>query len=112
MRNFTEKFVPEMNTQNLKPFKKGQSGNKEGRPPVLDIREHLKKRLSETTQNGKNTSLDMIIDHLILIALGGNVRAIELILNYAYGKPKESGSSDLEISTVILPLPVGENFED
>ena len=100
------------NTQNLKPFRKGQSGNPDGRPPVLDIREHLKKRLSETTQDGKNTNLDILIDNLILIALSGNVRAIELILNYAYGKPKENGGNEVDVCRVFMPLPVGENFED
>jgi hypothetical protein len=100
-----------MNTQNLKPFKKGQSGNPSGRTPVLDIREHLKKRLAETTQDGKNTNLDIVIDNLIITALSGNVRAIELIFNYAYGKPKENGGNDLEICTVIMPKLVGD-FED
>lgn len=93
------------NTTNLKPFKKGQSGNPSGRTPVSDIREHLKKRLSETKQDTTVTFLDSIIDRLILTAQRGNVRATELILHYTYGKPKEFGGENTEGITVTISGP-------
>jgi hypothetical protein len=98
------------NTNNLKPFKKGQSGNPSGRTPVSDIRQHLKNRLSETTQDTTVTFLDSIIDRLILTAQRGNVRATELILHYAYGKPKEFGGENTEGITVTIsgPTPPGD----
>jgi hypothetical protein len=98
------------NTNNLKPFKKGQSGNPSGRTPVSDIRQHLKNRLSETTQDTTVTFLDSIIDRLILTAQRGNVRATELILHYTYGKPKDFDYENTEGITVTIsgPTPLGD----
>jgi hypothetical protein len=93
------------NIKNLKPFKKGQSGNPSGRTPVSDIRQHLKNRLSETTQDTTVTFLDSIIDRLILTAQRGNVRATELILHYTYGKPKEFDYENTEGITVTISGP-------
>lgn len=90
------------NTNNLKPFKKGQSGNPSGRTPVTDIRQHLKNRLSQTKQDTTVTFLDSIIDRLILTALRGNVRATELILHYTYGKPKEFDHENTDGVTVRI----------
>lgn len=65
-------------------FKKGQSGNLNGRPkklPELDV------LLSEiiTDESAKG-----ILNAIIARAMKGDIKAAELILNRAYGKPKEN----------------------
>jgi hypothetical protein len=79
------------NNQNLKPFKKGQSGNPDGRPPIVkDLKEFLQKRISDPAlQDPEIINLEAIANKLVQLALKGNLKAIELIFNYAYGKPKE-----------------------
>lgn len=74
------------NPQNIEKhkFKKGQSGNLNGRPkklPELDIL--LSDVINDDTAKG-------ILNAMIAKARKGDVRAAELILNRAYGKPKEN----------------------
>jgi hypothetical protein len=75
------------NAQNLKPFKKGQSGNLNGRPrklPELDI------LLTDILADEKNgmTVAAAILKEWVKLALKGNLKAGEMLLNRAYGQPK------------------------
>lgn len=77
------------NEKNLKPFKKGQSGNAGGRPKWKQITEILK---SEKNQE----KLEMMIDKVFAMALKGNMRAVEYISDRLEGKVSqrvEVGSS-------------------
>jgi hypothetical protein len=71
-----------MNEKNLKPWRKGQSGNPAGRPRVgLAIAEQARTEIARRDLVGK----------LGAIAAGKSsqqVKAIELLLAYAYGRPK------------------------
>jgi hypothetical protein len=98
------------NPKNLKPFKKGESGNPEGRPPIVkELKSFLQEKLSEPDpQQAGKSNLEAISGKLFLMAQKGNLKAIELIFNYAYGKPKESGNEGSELCTVLMPKPVDE----
>lgn len=86
--------------QNLKPFVKGQSGNVKGRPPVSDIRSMIRDVISEPC-NGSKTKLEAIVNNLVKLSLQGNVRAVEVLFSYAYGKPKDNNETPLV--SVIMP---------
>jgi len=96
--------------KDAKPFKKGQSGNPKGRPKKIpELRELLANVLGDE-KDGK-TAVEAILMALRNKAIKGDVRAAELLLDRAYGKPK----SELELSgivgTVILPKPISEDLE-
>ena len=98
------------NPKNLKPFKKGQSGNPEGRPPIVkEFREFLQERLSEPDpQKPGKTNLEALAEKLFQMGQNGNLKAIELAFNYAYGKPKENENQRSDLTRVIMPKPVEE----
>lgn len=75
--------------ENLTPFKKGQSGNPNGRPKKLP---ELDKLLSDIPES----DYESLISKLFAMAKKGNVRAAEVILDRAYGKAKET----MEISGI------------
>jgi hypothetical protein len=91
------------NIKNLKPYQKGTSGNPAGRPPVDDIRKSIRNTFAEPHKCTENT-LQAIIHQMVKLALKGNVRATELLLSYAYGKPKGE-TPELPEWTVIMPKP-------
>ena len=70
-------------------FKKGQSGNPNGRPRVLpELKEILSKDLSEES-NGYS-KLEVIIKQLNTKAARGDLRAIQEVLDRFYGKPNQA----------------------
>jgi len=73
---------------NLKPWKKGQSGNPKGRPKLPDIREALAKVLAE--EKDGVTALEATLAALRAKATKGDVRAAEALLDRAFGKAKQS----------------------
>ena len=87
------------NPQNLKPFKKGQSGNPKGRPKgVLNSATRLK-RILELTNKKKNKGTGEMEDFtvseqmdmaLISKALVGDVTAYREIMDRLEGKAKQS----------------------
>jgi hypothetical protein len=70
-------------------FKKGQSGNPNGRPRKLP---ELDKLLAEVLGEEKDgiTAGEAILKAIRAKAAKGDVRAAELLLDRAYGKPKQS----------------------
>jgi hypothetical protein len=94
------------NEKNLKPFKKGQSGNPAGRPPKLP---HLDKLLDEVLGEEKDgvTAAKAILAALRAKAAKGDVRAAEILLDRAYGKAKQqidhtSNGNEIGIKTIII----------
>jgi hypothetical protein len=70
--------------------KKGEVRNPRGRPSNGDcLTSLLKAYLKKKHINGV-TNKDMIAQALIDAAVRGNLKAIEMVLNYTDGKPKES----------------------
>jgi hypothetical protein len=74
--------------KNLKPFKKGQSGNPNGRPKMPDLSEAISKVLADE-KDGK-TALDAVLMALRNKAVKGDVRAAQELLDRAFGKSKQS----------------------
>ena len=76
------------NRENLKPFKKGQSGNPKGRKPKLPELDILMADILGEEKNGKTTA-QAILAALVRKAKRGDIRAAEVLLNRGYGLPKQ-----------------------
>jgi hypothetical protein len=74
---------------NSKPFKKGQSGNPNGRPKKLP---ELDKLLADVLGEEKDgvTAAEAILKALRAKAAKGDIRAAEVLLDRGYGKAKQS----------------------
>lgn len=96
------------NEENLKPFKKGQSGNPNGRPKKLP---EVDKLLADILSEEKDgiTAAEAILKKLRQMAARGNLRAAEILLDRAYGKAKQS--IDIRKAEVNLPDWMNEGDE-
>jgi len=85
---------------NNKPFKKGQSGNPNGRPRKLP---ELDKLLADVLGEEKDgvTAAEAILKALRVKAAKGDVRAIEVMLDRAYGKAQQTISHEGKLPTKI-----------
>jgi hypothetical protein len=75
-------------------FKPGASGNPSGRPKkrnglLADLSEELN-RVSENGRPEKWTQQRLILRRLVALALGGDLRAIKMILEFSSGEILES----------------------
>ena len=92
--------------ENLKPFKKGKDPrrNTEGRPKKLPDLDILLANVLGEEKNGM-TAAEAILKKLRQEAAKGNLRAAEILLNRAYGMPKQrtevSGPEGGPVETVI-----------
>jgi hypothetical protein len=76
--------------ENLKPaWKKGESGNPNGRPKgtLRDIKEVLKDLLSQEKNNSQ--LIDGLMTVVVNKALKGDLKAVDMLLSYTYGKPTQ-----------------------
>jgi hypothetical protein len=97
------------NKENLKPFKKGESGNPNGRPKKLP---ELDKLLADVLGEEKDgiTAGEVILKALRAKASKGDVRAAEVLLDRAYGKAKQT--MDVSVSKKNLPEWLNEEDEE
>ena len=82
-------------TENLTPYKKGQSGNRKGRPhklPGLD--ELLAKVLGE--EKAGMSAAEVILKALRARAARGDTKAAEVLFERAYGKVKQNFEHNLK----------------
>jgi hypothetical protein len=82
-------------------FPKGKSGNPKGRPKLPDLNEALAKYLSEEKE-GK-TALEAVLMKLRQMATAGNLKAAEMLLDRAYGKPKQTTDVTTNGKDIVLP---------
>jgi len=95
---------PNPDISNLKPFKKGQSGNPNGRPKMPDLKEAISKILSKES-NGQS-ALEAVLIALFKKALKGDVRAAQELLDRGFGKSQQN----IDLSTLGQPLSINVNF--
>jgi hypothetical protein len=87
--------------QNLKPFKKGTTGNPKGRPKKLpDIDTLLADVLG--SEDDDKSEAKAVIKSLLTQAKKGNVRAIEVLLDRAYGKAKQTVDQNVNVKEFSL----------
>lgn len=101
------------NPQNLKPFKKGISGNPSGRPKDLLTKDKVdqiiarfsfmnRQDLQEVVQNPKTPMIEiMIASVMVQAAKTGDYSRLEAILSRSVGKVKETKELILPKPTVI-----------
>ena len=77
-------------------FKKGQSGNPKGRPKKLPDLDKLLANILGDDDDDKSEAAKVIAS-LLAQAKKGNVRAIEVLLERAYGKPKQTIDNNITV---------------
>lgn len=93
------------NTQNLKPFKKGDSRiNRRGRPRKSDIIAQLSKTLlDEQVPSGPNHRLITRLEAILREWLdSGNFQKQLAVIHYAYGKIPDNAVTEDRNSTIIV----------
>jgi hypothetical protein len=82
--------ISERSLANLRPQKPGEPGhNKAGRPKKADcLIGCIKDELEKLSINGTSTHEQLIAQALVSMAAKGNIKAIELCLEYTTVKPK------------------------
>jgi hypothetical protein len=91
-------------------FKKGESGNPNGRPRKLPALDKLMADVLGEEKDGI-TAGEAILKALRAKATKGDVRAAEVLLDRAYGKPKQTTDTNItstEPLVIILTEPKGE----
>ncbi len=80
-------------------FKKGETGNQNGRPKLTRLTDALREQLAETNPDApEETIAEQIARALISEAKTGNVQAIREIADRTEGKPKQAIDLDLQIN--------------
>ena len=82
-------------------FKKGQSGNPNGRPRKLP---ELDKLLADVMGEEKDglSAAEAILKALRAKATKGDIRAAEVLLDRAYGKAKQTIDNNLNVSQPLV----------
>ena len=87
------------NSDNLTPWKKGQSGNPNGRPKKDRCISDILSEQGLDVTDGKQTNLQLIVSKLYDKAKGGDLKAIDMIFDRLEGKPAQK----VEVEETILP---------
>jgi hypothetical protein len=80
-------FEPGQIPEGAKPFKKGQTGNPNGRPKLPDLKEAMAKVLAE--EKDGMSALEAILKALRSKAAKGDVRAAQELLDRGFGRAKQ-----------------------
>ena len=97
----TKKKVPEKQGNNRevgykkppvgKQFKKGVSGNPNGRPPKdFALNDHIREIANKPLGRSKKTMLEAVISTVYDEALNGNMTAVNFLADRILGKPAQS----------------------
>lgn len=73
-------------TENLKPFKPGQSGNPGGRPKGTSITTILNRKLDELDPDDGKSRAEKVAEVIVREALAGDYRFVDMLLNRTEGK--------------------------
>jgi hypothetical protein len=95
-------FEKGITPEGAKPFKKGQSGNPKGRPKLPNLKEAMAKVLAE--EKDGMVALDAVLLKLRQMAMKGNPKAIEMLLDRGYGKPNQKTESSVKLEDITPPI--------
>ena len=93
------------NKDNLKPFKKGQSGNPKGRPKKSKCIPEILRRITAEKDKSGVTKLNLILNNVVNEAIKGDTWSIQFIADRMEGKPAQV------IQQTIEELPNGFTTE-
>jgi hypothetical protein len=80
-------------------FKRGETGNPQGRPKLTKLTDALREQLTELNPDAtEETNAEAIARVLIREAISGNVQAIREIGDRTEGKPKQAIDLDMQIN--------------
>jgi len=71
-------------------WKKGQSGNPNGRPNEFALNEHIKTLANTPVGRSKKTMLEAVVNTVYEEALDGNMTAVNFLADRILGKPNQS----------------------
>ena len=72
------------------PWKKGESGNPNGRPPVKDsLNNLLRERLEDIDPDTELSNKEIVANELLRLGKAGNLSAIQYIFDRVDGKPTQ-----------------------
>jgi hypothetical protein len=92
-------------------FKKGQSGNPKGRPPMPDLKAACAAILAD--EKDGMTALDAVLKALRNKAIKGDVRAAQELMDRAYGKSTQAIDLNAHVDSKTLVMIVKEgDIED
>lgn len=96
---------PRGKPENLRPFKKGQSGNPTGMRPGLSLTRLVRDELQKPTVEGsKITKAQMVAERIVNLAQAGHVVFTPLVWKYVDGEPKDSAEKAIrELAAKIAP---------
>ncbi len=96
--------IHENSLKNLRPQKRGEpSHNPRGRPRKPDcLVSCIKSELGKLSVNGVQTNEELIAVALVQMAAKGNLKAIELTLEYTATKPKAESAVELKGAFKVL----------
>ena len=77
------------NIDNLKHFKKGQSGNPKGRPKRSKCIPEILRKITAEKGKGGSTKLDLILNNVVDNAIKGDTWSIQFIAYRMEGKPAQ-----------------------
>ena len=91
-------------------FKKGETGNPNGRPKKLP---ELHVLLADVLGEEKDgiSAAEAILKSIRAKAAKGDVRAAELLLDRAYGKPKQTSETTLKTTEPLVIVTQKENTD-
>ena len=98
--------------ENLKPWRKGQSGNPGGRPKKLPLTDELRKLLAEVVPDDRQrrTFAEKIAEAVVKKAAKGNLQAVREIADRVEGKARqgiqiEGDDGKTFVFQIGMPLP-------
>ena len=105
------------NPENLTPFKKGQSGNLNGRPKGVSITALVREELEKIPEGQKETAKNLLVKRILKKAITeGDKEMIKICWNYMDGMPQQkvdlTGDVTVEITNYADKAPTQLQSED
>jgi hypothetical protein len=91
-------------------FKKGQSGNPNGRPKMPNLKEACAAVLAD--EKDGMTALDAVLKALRNKAIKGDVRAAQELMDRAYGKSTQAIDLNAQVNSKTLVMVVSDKDID